>query len=96
MFLVNMKEGRILMTTRLREAITTRKYRKWLDERIHLKDIPYNDCPIFLNEESLETRKHTSATHRKISIPSFYRYSKEPIGSWEAIRLLPFYRNVLN
>jgi glutamate synthase (ferredoxin) len=86
MFLVNMKEGRIINDDEIKEAIATKRpYRKWLDEHlVHLKDIPYNDCPIFLHEESLETRKvyfgYTQEDIDTIILP-MAKNSKEPIGS---------------
>ena len=59
MFLVNMDEGRIVNDEEIKEAISKKHpYQNWIDENlIHLKEIPYNDCPIFLNQESLDKRK---------------------------------------
>ena len=55
MFLVDMNAGRIVNDEEIKEDIAKRyPYKKWLENNlVHLKDIPYNDCPIFLNEEKL-------------------------------------------
>ena len=52
MFLVDMNEGRIVNDEEIKEDIASRNpYRKWLDdELVYLKEIPYNDCPVFLNQ----------------------------------------------
>ncbi|HCO85668.1 MAG TPA: glutamate synthase subunit alpha, partial [Arenibacter sp.] len=59
MFLVNMEEGRIVNDEEIKEAIAVKHpYQKWLNKNlVHLKDIPYNDCPLFLNEASVQKRK---------------------------------------
>ena len=58
MFLVNMNEGRIVNDEEIKELISKKyPYSKWLKNLIYLKEIPYNDCPVFLNEEPLEKRK---------------------------------------
>src|SRR5690606_12150939 len=59
MFLVNMEEGRIVNDGEIKEEIAQRHpYKMWLDKNlVHLRDIPYNDCPLFLGEASLEKRK---------------------------------------
>ncbi|SCX98177.1 glutamate synthase (NADH) large subunit [Nonlabens sp. Hel1_33_55] len=86
MFLVNMKEGRIVNDDEIKNAIAAKHpYRKWLDENlVHLRDIPYNDCPVFLNEETLEKRKvvfgYTQEDVDTIILP-MAKNSKEPIGS---------------
>lgn len=86
MFLVNMEEGRIVNDEEIKEDIAQRyPYKKWLDENlVHLKDIPYNDCPLFLGEASLEKRKsvfgYTLEDINTIILP-MGKNAKEPIGS---------------
>jgi len=86
MFLVNMEEGRIVNDEEIKEEIAQlRPYKKWLDKNIvHLKDIPYNDCPLFLNEESLDKRKsvfgYSQEDINTIILP-MGKTAKEPIGS---------------
>lgn len=86
MFLVNMEEGRIVNDEEIKETIAKKRpYKKWLDKNIvHLRDIPYNDCPLFLNEESLDKRKavfgYTQEDINTIILP-MGKTAKEPIGS---------------
>jgi len=86
MFLVNMEEGRIVNDEEIKAAIAKKHpYKKWLDKNlVHLKDIPYNDCPLFLNEESLEKRRsafgYTLEDINTIILP-MAKNGKEPIGS---------------
>jgi glutamate synthase (ferredoxin) len=86
MFLVNMTEGRIVNDEEIKEEISKKHpYRKWIDNNlIHLKDIPYNDCPVFLNEETLDKRKvvfgYTQEDINTIILP-MAENAKEPIGS---------------
>ncbi|WP_077407063.1 glutamate synthase large subunit [Cellulophaga omnivescoria] len=86
MFLVNMEEGRIVNDEEIKEKIAQLKpYQKWLDNNlVHLKDIPYNDCPLFLGEESLDKRKslfgYTLEDINTIILP-MGKTAKEPIGS---------------
>ncbi len=86
MFLVNMEEGRIINDEEIKEEIAKRHpYKKWLDKNlVHLRDIPYNDCPLFLNEASLEKRKsvfgYTLEDINTIILP-MGKTAKEPIGS---------------
>ena len=86
MFLVNMEEGRIVNDEEIKEKIAqSRPYKKWLDKNIvHLKDIPYNDCPLFLDEASLEKRKsvfgYSQEDINTIILP-MGKTAKEPIGS---------------
>ncbi|WP_149277191.1 glutamate synthase large subunit [Pareuzebyella sediminis] len=86
MFLVNMEEGRIVNDEEIKEKIAkARPYKKWLDDNlVHLKDIPYNDCPLFLGEASLEKRKsvfgYTLEDINTIILP-MGKNAKEPIGS---------------
>lgn len=86
MFLVNMEEGRIVNDEEIKEEIAQRHpYRKWLDNNlVHLRDIPYNDCPLFLNEASLDKRKavfgYTLEDINTIILP-MGRTAQEPIGS---------------
>ncbi|WP_339711566.1 glutamate synthase large subunit [uncultured Kriegella sp.] len=86
MFLVNMEEGRIINDEEIKEEIAQRHpYKEWLDNNlVHLKDIPYNDCPLFLGEASLERRKsvfgYTLEDINTIILP-MGKTAKEPIGS---------------
>ncbi|QLG45948.1 glutamate synthase large subunit [Costertonia aggregata] len=86
MFLVNMEEGRIVNDGEIKEEIAQRNpYKKWLDNNmVHLKDIPYNDCPLFLGEASLDKRKaafgYTLEDINTIILP-MGKNAKEPIGS---------------
>ncbi|SDE66706.1 glutamate synthase large subunit [Cellulophaga baltica] len=86
MFLVNMEEGRIVNDEEIKEEIASRHpYKNWLDKNlVHLKDIPYNDCPLFLNEASLEKRKatfgYTLEDINTIILP-MGKTAKEPLGS---------------
>ncbi len=86
MFLVNMEEGRIVNDAEIKESIAAmHPYRKWLDKNlVHLRDIPYNDCPLFLGEESVEKRKaifgYTLEDINTIILP-MGKNAKEPIGS---------------
>ncbi|MEO9892855.1 glutamate synthase large subunit [Aurantibacter sp.] len=86
MFLVNMEEGRIVNDEEIKEEIAKQNpYKKWLDNNmVHLADIPYNDCPLFLGEASLEKRKSTFGyTQEDINtiILPMGKSAKEPIGS---------------
>ncbi|TPN82289.1 glutamate synthase large subunit [Aquimarina algicola] len=86
MFLVNMDEGRIVNDEEIKEKIASQHpYREWLDNNlVHLKDIPYNDCPLFLGEETIEKRKevfgYTQEDIDTIIVP-MGQLGKEPIGS---------------
>ncbi|NER18645.1 glutamate synthase large subunit [Spongiivirga citrea] len=86
MFLVNMEEGRIVNDQEIKETIASKHpYRKWLDDKlVHLKDIPYNDCPLFLDEAPLEKRQtvfgYTQEDINTIILP-MAKLGKEPIGS---------------
>ena len=86
MFLVNMEEGRIINDDEIKEKIAQQlPYKKWLDANlVHLKDIPYNDCPLFLNEASLEKRKrifgYSTEDINTIILP-MGKTAKEPLGS---------------
>ena len=86
MFLVNMEEGRIINDEEIKEEIAQRHpYKKWLDKNlVHLRDIPYNDCPLFLNEASLEKRKaafgYTLEDINTIILP-MGKTAYEPLGS---------------
>ncbi|WP_276165551.1 glutamate synthase large subunit [Zobellia alginiliquefaciens] len=86
MFLVNMEEGRIINDEEIKEDIASRQpYKEWLDKNlVHLKNIPYNDCPLFLGEASLEKRKsvfgYTLEDINTIILP-MGKTAKEPIGS---------------
>jgi glutamate synthase (ferredoxin) len=86
MFLVNMNEGRIVNDEEVKEEIAKKHpYREWLNQNlVYLKDIPYNDCPVFLDEENLDKRKvlfgYTQEDVNTIIMP-MAQNGKEPIGS---------------
>ena len=86
MFLVDMAEGRIVNDEEVKESIAKKKpYKEWVAANlVHLKDIPYNECPLFLDEASLATRKtafgYTQEDIDTIIIPMGLE-AKEPIGS---------------
>ena len=86
MFLVNMEEGRIVNDEEIKESIAQKHpYKKWLDKNlVHLKDIPYNECPVFMGEFPLETRVaafgYTQEDINTIVLP-MAKQGKEPIGS---------------
>ncbi|WP_299256240.1 glutamate synthase large subunit [uncultured Aquimarina sp.] len=86
MFLVDMGEGRIINDEEIKEKIASQHpYRKWLDSNlVHLKDIAYNDCPLFLGEETISKRKevfgYTQEDIDTIIVP-MSQLAKEPIGS---------------
>ncbi|TSE07731.1 glutamate synthase large subunit [Aquimarina algiphila] len=86
MFLVNMGEGRIVNDEEIKEEIASKHpYREWLDNNlVHLKDIPYNDCPLFLGEETIAKRKGVFGYTQEDSdtiIAPMGQLGKEPIGS---------------
>jgi len=86
MFLVNMEEGRIVNDEEIKEEIASKHpYRAWLDNNLaHLKDIPYNDCPLFLGEESVTKRKEVFGYTQEdidVIIAPMGQLGKEPIGS---------------
>ncbi len=86
MFLVDMSAGKIVNDEEIKEEIAAKHpYRKWIDDNlVHLKDIPYNDCPLFLGEETIEKRKevfgYTQEDIDTIIVP-MSQLAKEPIGS---------------
>ncbi|TQO39679.1 glutamate synthase (ferredoxin) [Arenibacter algicola] len=86
MFLVNMEEGRIVNDEEIKEKIALKNpYKEWLNKNlVHLKDIPYNDCPLFLNEASVQKRKavfgYTLEDINTIILP-MGKTAKEPLGS---------------
>ncbi|MCM4165957.1 MULTISPECIES: glutamate synthase large subunit [unclassified Arenibacter] len=86
MFLVNMVEGRIVNDEEIKEEIAVRyPYKEWLSKNlVHLKDIPYNDCPLFLNEATVQKRKavfgYTLEDINTIILP-MGKTAKEPLGS---------------
>ena len=86
MFLVNMEEGRIVNDEEIKEKIAKQHpYKKWLDNNlVHLKDIPYNECPLFLGEFPIDTRTsafgYTQEDINTIIMP-MAQNGKEPIGS---------------
>jgi glutamate synthase (NADPH) large chain len=86
MFLVDMNAGRIVNDEEIKEEIASRHpYKKWLDKNlVYLKDIPYNDCPVFFNEEKLNKRQvifgYTQEDIKTI-ILAMAQSGYEPIGS---------------
>ncbi len=86
MFLVDMEEGRIVNDSEIKESIAKKHpYQKWLnDNLVHLKDIPYNECPVFFGEFPLETRTaafgYTQEDINTIIMP-MSQNGTEPIGS---------------
>ncbi|PKQ44984.1 glutamate synthase large subunit [Confluentibacter flavum] len=86
MFLVNMNEGRIVNDEEIKENIASKHpYKKWIDDNlVHLRNIPYNDCPVFFNEEHLTKRQvifgYTEEDINTIILP-MAKSAYEPIGS---------------
>ncbi|MEM9001836.1 MAG: glutamate synthase large subunit [Bacteroidota bacterium] len=86
MFLVNMEEGRIVNDEEIKENIAKQHpYQKWLKSNlVHLKDIPYNDCPVFFGGFPLHKRRaafgYTQEDINTIIMP-MAKNGKEPIGS---------------
>ncbi|WP_220628120.1 glutamate synthase large subunit [Confluentibacter sediminis] len=86
MFLVNMNEGRIVNDEEIKENIASKHpYKEWLDNNlVHLRNIPYNDCPVFFNEENLTKRQvifgYTEEDINTIILP-MAKSAYEPIGS---------------
>ncbi|HMC00119.1 MAG TPA: glutamate synthase large subunit [Flavobacteriaceae bacterium] len=86
MFLVDMNQGRIVNDEEIKEHIASQHpYRKWLNKNlVPLKSIPYNDCPVFFNQETLQKRLtifgYTQEDINTIILP-MAQNSKEPIGS---------------
>lgn len=86
MFLVNMSEGRIVNDEEIKEDIASKHpYKKWIDDNlVHLKNIPYNDCPVFFDEENLTKRQvifgYTEEDINTIILP-MAKSAYEPIGS---------------
>ncbi len=86
MFLVNMEEGRIVNDEEIKESIAGRyPYQKWVNENlVHLRDIPYNNCPLYFEEESLEKRMkafgYTLEDIDTLVMPMAVN-AKEPVGS---------------
>ena len=89
MFLVNMEEGRIINDAEIKESIASKHpYDQWLRENmIHLRDIPYNEAPLFEDISPLPQRKkaygYTQEEIQSILLP-MARDAKEPIGSMGA------------
>ena len=86
MFLVNMEEGRIVNDEEIKEKIAKKHpYQQWIKNNlIYLKDIPYNDCPVFFGEFPLETRTNAFGYTREdinTIIMPMAKAGKEPIGS---------------
>ncbi|MFZ9032151.1 MAG: glutamate synthase large subunit [Robiginitalea sp.] len=86
MFLVDMKEGRIVNDAEIKESISSRHpYGDWLKNNlVHLKDIPYNEAPLFEDATPLARRMkafgYTQEEIRNIILPMADK-AKEPIGS---------------
>jgi glutamate synthase (ferredoxin) len=86
MFLVDMKEGRIVNDAEIKESISSRyPYGDWLNKNlVHLRDIPYNEAPLFEDATPLAQRKkafgYTLEEIQNIILPMADK-AKEPIGS---------------
>ncbi|WP_378187386.1 glutamate synthase large subunit [Aquimarina sp. W85] len=86
MFLVDMLQGRIIDDEEIKEKIVNAQpYRQWLDTHmVHLKNIAYNTCPLFIGEESVDKRMqifgYTVEDVNRIILP-MSQQAKEPIGS---------------
>lgn len=86
MFLVNMEEGRIVNDEEIKEYIAARHpYGKWLKKNlVQLRDIPYNEAPLFEDKAPLNKRKYafgyTLEEIQSIILP-MAQTAKEPIGS---------------
>ena len=89
MFLVNMKEGRIVEDEEIKSKISSKHdYKTWVSENlIYLKDIPYNKMPALKEPSSLEERAaffgYTREDINTIILPMASQ-GKEPIGSMGA------------
>ena len=89
MFLVNMKEGRIVEDEEIKSEISSKHdYKTWVnDNLIYLKDIPYNKMPAIKEPSSLEERAaffgYTREDINTIILPMASQ-GKEPIGSMGA------------
>ncbi|MAZ27075.1 MAG: glutamate synthase large subunit [Cytophagaceae bacterium] len=86
MFLVNMKEGRIVNDEEIKEHIVSKNpYGKWLEEnRVHLRDIPYRNVDVSFDASPMQQRKNTFGyTQEDINtiILPMAGLGKEPIGS---------------
>ncbi|MDP2058657.1 MAG: glutamate synthase central domain-containing protein, partial [Flavobacteriaceae bacterium] len=59
MFLVDMNAGRIINDDEIKNRIVSqRPYQQWIDKNlVHLRNIPYINCPIFQETESIDVRK---------------------------------------
>jgi glutamate synthase (ferredoxin) len=86
MFLVDMKEGRIVNDAEIKASISSRHpYGDWLKKNlVHLRDIPYNEAPLFEDATPLAQRKkafgYTLEEIQNIILPMADK-AKEPIGS---------------
>lgn len=86
MFLVNMKEGRIINDEEIKEKIVSKNpYGDWLSKnRVNLKEIPYRDTDLTYDSTPIEQRKNTFGyTQEDINtiILPMSNKGKEPIGS---------------
>jgi len=86
MFLVDMQEGRIVNDEEIKASIASRyPYETWLKKNlVHLRDIPYNEAPLFEESIPLSLRKkafgYTQEEIQNIILPMAGK-AKEPIGS---------------
>lgn len=89
MFLVNMKEGRIVNDEEIKNLIVSQQpYQKWLDEnRVHLREIPYRDVDVSFDSAPIQQRLnaygYTQEDINTIILPMAGK-AKEPIGSMGA------------
>ena len=86
MFLVDMEQGRIVNDEEIKASVASRNpYETWLKKNlVHLRDIPYNEAPLFEDNLPLALRKkvfgYTLEEIQKIILPMAGK-AKEPIGS---------------
>lgn len=101
MFLVDMNQGRIVNDGEIKEEIAARHpYKEWLDNNlVHLRDIPYNDCPVSLTRSPLRTVWLFLVIPRRISIRSSCQWPKavrNPLVPWVMTPPLPCFPKGLN
>lgn len=89
-FIVDMKQGRIISDKELKEDISKKKaYRKWITENaVHIKDLPYKNgiIPVIEGENLLRQQQLHGYTQEdlKVLLAPMCKNGKEPIGSMGA------------
>ncbi len=86
MFLVDMNAGRIINDDEIKNRIVSqRPYQQWIDKNlVHLRNIPYINCPIFQETESIDVRKRIfgyTVEDVNTIINPMAKLGKEAIGS---------------